>query len=51
VALHDDHFISRKLYPDVDFYTGLIYRAMGFATRMFTVLVRCGRPRTCRAWS
>jgi citrate synthase len=43
VALHDDYFISRKLYPNVDFYTGLIYRAMGFPTRMFTVLFALGR--------
>ncbi|MGU3292598.1 citrate synthase [Williamsia sp. M5A3_1d] len=43
VALHDDYFIERKLYPNVDFYTGLIYRAMGFPTRMFTVLFALGR--------
>jgi citrate synthase len=43
VALHDDYFISRKLYPNVDFYTGLIYRAMGFPTEMFTVLFAIGR--------
>ncbi|WP_076476467.1 citrate synthase [Williamsia sterculiae] len=43
VALNDDYFISRKLYPNVDFYTGLIYRAMGFPTRMFTVLFALGR--------
>jgi citrate synthase len=43
VALHDDYFISRKLYPNVDFYTGLIYRAMGFPTPMFTVLFALGR--------
>jgi citrate synthase len=43
VALHDDYFISRKLYPNVDFYTGLIYRAMGFPTKMFTVLFAIGR--------
>jgi citrate synthase len=42
-ALADDYFISRKLYPNVDFYTGLIYRAMGFPTRMFTVLFAIGR--------
>src|SRR6202000_2542087 len=35
-ALTDDYFIERKLYPNVDFYTGLIYRALGFPTRMFT---------------
>lgn len=43
VALSDDYFISRRLYPNVDFYTGLIYRAMGFPTRMFTVLFALGR--------
>ncbi|NDB18844.1 MAG: citrate synthase [Actinobacteria bacterium] len=43
VALSDDYFIERKLYPNVDFYTGLIYRAMGFPTRMFTVLFALGR--------
>jgi len=43
VALSDDYFISRKLYPNVDFYTGLIYRAMGFPTEMFTVLFAIGR--------
>jgi len=43
VALNDDYFVSRKLYPNVDFYTGLIYRAMGFPDRMFTVLFAIGR--------
>jgi citrate synthase len=43
IALTDDYFVSRKLYPNVDFYTGLIYRAMGFPTRMFTVLFAIGR--------
>ncbi|WP_127784625.1 citrate synthase [Rhodococcus sp. X156] len=42
-ALTDDYFVERKLYPNVDFYTGLIYRAMGFPTRMFTVLFAMGR--------
>ncbi|QCQ89913.1 citrate synthase [Rhodococcus sp. SGAir0479] len=42
-ALTDDYFVERKLYPNVDFYTGLIYRAMGFPTRMFTVLFALGR--------
>jgi len=42
-ALSDDYFVSRKLYPNVDFYTGLLYRAMGFPTRMFTVLFAIGR--------
>jgi citrate synthase len=42
-ALNDEYFISRKLYPNVDFYTGLIYRAMGFPTQMFTVLFALGR--------
>src|ERR1700712_284874 len=43
IALSDDYFISRKLYPNVDFYTGLIYRAMGFPVKMFTVLFALGR--------
>jgi citrate synthase len=43
IALSDDYFVERKLYPNVDFYTGLIYRAMGFPTRMFTVLFAIGR--------
>ncbi|MDT0436014.1 MULTISPECIES: citrate synthase [Streptomyces] len=42
-ALSDDYFVSRSLYPNVDFYTGLIYRAMGFPTEMFTVLFALGR--------
>jgi citrate synthase len=42
-ALEDDYFIERKLYPNVDFYTGLIYKAMGFPTKMFTVLFALGR--------
>jgi citrate synthase len=42
-ALSDDYFIERRLYPNVDFYTGLIYKAMGFPTRMFTVLFALGR--------
>jgi citrate synthase len=43
VALEDDYFVSRKLYPNVDFYSGIIYRAMGFPTDMFTVLFALGR--------
>jgi citrate synthase len=43
VALSDDFFVSRKLYPNVDFYTGVIYKAMGFPTHMFTVLFALGR--------
>ncbi|MET9534147.1 MULTISPECIES: citrate synthase [unclassified Streptomyces] len=42
-ALADEYFVERKLYPNVDFYTGLIYRAMGFPTEMFTVLFAIGR--------
>jgi citrate synthase len=42
-ALADDYFIERKLYPNVDFYTGVIYKAMGFPPRMFTVLFAIGR--------
>ncbi|WP_291044733.1 citrate synthase [Herbiconiux sp.] len=43
VALNDEYFVSRRLYPNVDFYTGVIYKAMGFPTRMFTVLFAIGR--------
>ncbi|MDR7234229.1 citrate synthase [Agrococcus sp. BE272] len=43
VALADDYFKERKLYPNVDFYTGVIYKAMGFPERMFTVLFAIGR--------
>jgi citrate synthase len=42
-ALTDSYFIERKLYPNVDFYSGIIYRAMGFPTDMFTVLFALGR--------
>ena len=44
IALSDDYFISRKLYPNVDFYSGIIYEAMGFTPDQFTVLF--GIPRT-----
>jgi citrate synthase len=43
VALEDEYFVSRKLYPNVDFYSGIIYRAMGFPTDMFPVLFAIGR--------
>jgi len=43
IALADDYFQERRLYPNVDFYTGVIYKAMGFPTRMFTVLFAIGR--------
>ena len=43
VALKDDFFISRKLYPNVDFYSGIIYRALGIPTKMFTVMFALGR--------
>ena len=43
IDLEDDYFKERKLYPNVDFYTGVIYKAMGFPTRMFTVLFAIGR--------
>src|SRR5262245_17680877 len=43
IALNDEYFIERKLYPNVDFYSGLIYRALGFPTDMFTVLFAMGR--------
>lgn len=43
IALNDPYFQERRLYPNVDFYTGVIYKAMGFPTRMFTVLFAIGR--------
>ena len=43
IALNDDYFISRGLYPNVDFYSGIIYRAMGIPTNMFTVMFALGR--------
>jgi citrate synthase len=43
IALEDDYFVSRKLYPNVDFYSGIIYRAMGIPTSMFTVLFAVAR--------
>jgi citrate synthase len=45
IALQDDYFVSRKLYPNVDFYSGLIYRAMNLPASMFTVMFAV--PRTC----
>jgi citrate synthase len=42
-ALNDDYFVKRKLYPNVDFYSGIIYRAMGIPTDMFTVMFALGR--------
>jgi len=44
IALQDDYFVSRKLYPNVDFYSGIIYQAMSFPTDAFTVLFAI--PRT-----
>jgi citrate synthase len=43
VALADEYFVERKLYPNVDFYTGVIYKAMGFPSKMFTPLFAIGR--------
>ena len=43
IALEDSYFVSRKLYPNVDFYSGIIYRAMGIPTSMFTVLFAVAR--------
>ena len=43
VALHDEYFVERKLYPNVDFYSGLIYRAIGFPNTMFTAMFAIGR--------
>ncbi len=43
IALEDDYFVERKLYPNVDFYSGILYRAMGIPTEMFTVMFALGR--------
>ncbi len=43
IALHDEYFVDKKLYPNVDFYSGIILRAMGFPTSMFTVLFAIAR--------
>ena len=43
IALEDEYFISRGLYPNVDFYSGILYRAMGIPTNMFTVMFALGR--------
>ena len=52
VALNDEYFVSRKLYPNVDFYSGIIYRAMRFPTDMFTVLFALGRaPGWLAQWN
>ena len=51
-ALNDDYFISRNLYPNVDFYSGIIYRAMGIPTDMFTVMFALGRlPGWIAQWT
>jgi citrate synthase len=43
IALKDSYFVERKLYPNVDFYSGILYRAMGIPTDMFTVMFALGR--------
>jgi citrate synthase len=43
IALHDDYFIEKKLYPNIDFYSGITLKAMGFPTSMFTVLFALAR--------
>jgi citrate synthase len=43
IALHDPYFVERRLYPNVDFYSGILYRAMGIPTNMFTVMFALGR--------
>ena len=51
-ALNDPYFADRKLYPNVDFYSGIIYRALGFPTEMFTVLFALGRlPGWVAQWN
>ena len=52
IALEDDYFVSRKLYPNVDFYSGIIYQAMGFPSAMFPVLFAIGRtPGWIAQWA
>ncbi len=52
IALNDDFFLSRNLYPNVDFYSGIIYQAMGFPPDMFTVLFTLGRaPGWLAQWN
>ena len=43
IALNDEYFVKRNLYPNVDFYSGIIYRAIGIPTEMFTVMFALGR--------
>jgi citrate synthase len=43
IALRDEYFVERKLYPNVDFYSGIIYRALGIPVDMFTVMFAMGR--------
>jgi citrate synthase len=43
IALRDEYFVSRKLYPNVDFYSGVIYKALGIPENMFTVMFTLGR--------
>ena len=51
-VLSDPYFIERKLYPNVDFYSGIIYRALGIPTEMFTVMFALGRlPGWIAQWS
>ncbi|MBT8321262.1 MAG: citrate (Si)-synthase, partial [Eudoraea sp.] len=52
VALEDPYFVDRKLYPNVDFYSGIIYRALGIPVEMFTVMFAMGRlPGWIAQWS
>jgi citrate synthase len=52
IALEDEYFISRKLYPNVDFYSGIILKAMGIPTSMFTVIFATGRtPGWIAQWN
>jgi citrate synthase len=52
IALEDEYFVTRKLYPNVDFYSGIIYQAMGFPTTMFPVLFAIGRtPGWIAQWT
>ncbi len=52
IALKDEYFISHKLYPNVDFYSGVIYKAIGIPTNMFTVMFALGRlPGWIAQWA
>jgi len=52
IALEDDYFVSRKLYPNVDFYSGVVFKAIGIPMNMFTAMFAMGRlPGWIAQWS